>query len=210
MNLISFCTCPMRGMFPDTIVACIYRNFVFQWIKHCHTDEKHFKQILSGDPTYATRSQVKMVRIFTSSTFTGMIKIGNVRFKLYFYPTDTKFERNYLMEKVYPRMKEFCQELGYEFQVVDMRWGVREEAENDHKTTEICMKEIELCQQLSTGPNFVVIELQQLQYHVFHQNIFSDLSVPQIRLSPIPSFNRSWRIRNNHPRPERRRSSSCA
>lgn len=41
-------------------------------------------------------------------------------------------------------------------QIVDMRWGIREEAEDDHTTTETCLKEIEACQKLSTGPNFVV------------------------------------------------------
>lgn len=28
------------------------------------------------------------------------------------------------------------------FQVVDMRWGVRDEATDDHMTTELCMREI--------------------------------------------------------------------
>ena len=37
-----------------------------------------------------------------------------------------------------------------------MRWGVREESENDHMSTELCLKELKSCQKLSTGPNFVV------------------------------------------------------
>lgn len=37
-----------------------------------------------------------------------------------------------------------------------MRWGVRDEATDDHMTTELCMREIENCQRLSMGPNFVV------------------------------------------------------
>ena len=41
-------------------------------------------------------------------------------------------------------------------QVVDMRWGVREEAENDHMSTELCLKELMACKDVSTGPNFVV------------------------------------------------------
>ena len=41
-------------------------------------------------------------------------------------------------------------------QVVDMRWGVRDEATDDHMTTELCMREIANCQRLSMGPNFVV------------------------------------------------------
>ena len=63
------------------------------------------------------------------------------------------------MEKVYPKLKDYCQERGYDFQVVDMRWGVRDEATDDHKTSELCMKEIYACQRLSTGPNFVASNL---------------------------------------------------
>ena len=63
------------------------------------------------------------------------------------------------MVRVYPRLKEYCQSTGYDFQVVDMRWGVRDEATADHMTTELCMKELKLCQDLSTGPSFVVCSL---------------------------------------------------
>ncbi|XP_064648000.1 NACHT and WD repeat domain-containing protein 2-like [Lineus longissimus] len=90
----------------------------------------------------------KVVRIFTSSTF-----------------TDTTLERNSLMEDVYPRLKEFCREkYGLEFQVVDMRWGVRDEATDDHMTTDLCMQEIDTCQRLSMGPNFVVFLGQKYGY----------------------------------------------
>lgn len=42
-----------------------------------------------------------------------------------------------------------------------MRWGVRDEATDDHMTTELCMREIENCQRLSMGPNFVVKIIQK-------------------------------------------------
>ena len=60
------------------------------------------------------------------------------------------------MERVYPRLKSYCQERGFDFQVVDMRWGVRDEATDDHMTSELCMRELRACQKLSTGPNFIV------------------------------------------------------
>lgn len=44
-----------------------------------------------------------------------------------------------------------------------MRWGVRDEATDDHMTTELCMKEIENCQRLSMGPNFVVKKIKALK-----------------------------------------------
>ncbi|UJR21317.1 hypothetical protein I4U23_024408 [Adineta vaga] len=90
----------------------------------------------------------KIVRIFTSSTF-----------------TDTSMERNSLMQHTYPKLKEYCREKhGLEFQVVDMRWGVRDEATDDHKTTELCMQEIDNCQRVSVGPNFVVFLGQKYGY----------------------------------------------
>ena len=74
-----------------------------------------------------------------------------------FWVKDTAVERNLLMETVYPRLKDYCREQhGLEFQVVDMRWGVRDESTDDHKTAELCMQEIDNCQRLSLGPNFVV------------------------------------------------------
>lgn len=60
------------------------------------------------------------------------------------------------MVNVYPKLKEYCQSQGYDFQVVDMRWGVRDEATADHMTSELCMRELKACQKLSTGPNFIV------------------------------------------------------
>lgn len=84
------------------------------------------------------------------------------------WTADTKFERNTWMEKAYPRLKRYCQARGYEFQVVDMRWGVRDEATDDHRGTELCLRELELCQTLSTGPNFVVSYATE---HFFFSNI---------------------------------------
>ena len=73
-----------------------------------------------------------------------------------FYALDTFNERNTLMVRVYPKLKEYCQSKGCDFQVVDMRWGVRDEATADHMTSELCMRELRACQKLSTGPNFIV------------------------------------------------------
>ena len=41
-------------------------------------------------------------------------------------------------------------------QLVDMRWGVPIDAADDHLASKICMEEIQNCQKLSIGPNFVV------------------------------------------------------
>ena len=57
----------------------------------------------------------------------------------------------------YPRLQEWCQTQGLEFQVVDMRWGVTQEAVLDHATSDLCLQQISECQRLSRGTNFVTI-----------------------------------------------------
>jgi hypothetical protein len=37
-----------------------------------------------------------------------------------------------------------------------MRWGISNEATNTHMATTICLNEINNCQNLSIGPNFIV------------------------------------------------------
>ena len=82
---------------------------------------------------------------------------------------DTFIERNSLMERVYPKLKEYCQSHGYDFQVVDMRWGVRDEATDDHMTSELCMRELRACQKFSVGPNFIVSVLQLQCLFAWHR-----------------------------------------
>ena len=49
-------------------------------------------------------------------------------------------------------------------QVVDMRWGVRDEMTNEHMTTDLCMTELRNCQRLSMGPNFIFFGGQKYGY----------------------------------------------
>ena len=79
--------------------------------------------------------------------------------------TDTRVERNALISRVYPKLRDLCHDQGYEFQVVDMRWGVRDPCTNDHMISEISLKELHSCQELSTGPNFVVSSSQNRLSH---------------------------------------------
>lgn len=82
-------------------------------------DEATVDRIFAGDLGDLPPLSSKVVRIFTSSTFTDML-----------------MERNTLMEYVYPKIKEYCREKhGLEYQVVDMRWGVRDEMTDEHMTT---------------------------------------------------------------------------
>ncbi|KAI9580289.1 NACHT and WD repeat domain-containing protein 2 [Glossina fuscipes] len=120
-------------------------------------DDRTIDSIFVGSLESLPPVSSKIVRIFTSSTF-----------------TDTTMERNTLMAKCYPRIKDYCREKhGLEFQVVDMRWGVRDEATDDHMTTELCMREIKNCQRLSMGPNFIVFLGQKYGYRPIPTYILS-------------------------------------
>lgn len=86
------------------------------------------------------------------------------RFHEHYFPhnfcfsSDTINERNRLLKDVFPDIQKYCQGKGLDFEVVDMRWGVRDNATADHLTSALCIKEIETCKRLSMGPHFVVSE----------------------------------------------------
>ena len=64
-------------------------------------DDRTIDRIFAGDLADLPAVSSKIVRIFTSSTFTDML-----------------MERNTLMEYVYPKIKDYCREKhGLEFQV---------------------------------------------------------------------------------------------
>ena len=64
-------------------------------------DDQNVELIFAGTLDNLPPVSSKVVRIFTSSTFTDML-----------------MERNTLMEYVYPKLKEYCREKhGLEFQV---------------------------------------------------------------------------------------------
>ena len=79
-------------------------------------------------------------RVFVSSTF-----------------EDLKAERDALQREVFPRLRKLCEANNARFQAIDLRWGVRDEAALDQQTMDICLREIERCQQTGIKPNFIVL-----------------------------------------------------
>ena len=81
-----------------------------------------------------------------------------------------------LLTEVYPELRQFCQSLGLEFQVVDMRYGVRDEETDRHLVTELCLDEIRRCHQMSVGPTFVVgISARKLEVYITFQYLLAFL-----------------------------------
>ena len=71
---------------------------------------------------------------------------------------DTSAERNYFMDCCYPILQQYCQSLGLFFQVVDLRWGVRDDATDNHMTIDICLGELGRCMQQSTAVRFTSLK----------------------------------------------------
>lgn len=80
------------------------------------------------------------IRVFVSSTF-----------------SDLKEERNVLQREVFPRLEQYCLIRGFQFQAIDLRWGVPGEAGLDHRTMQICFDELRRAQEVSPRPNFLVL-----------------------------------------------------
>ena len=79
-----------------------------------------------------------IIRVFVSSTF-----------------SDLKHERNALHAQVWPELERYCQQRGFTFQAIDLRWGVPAEAGLDHRTMRICFEELRRSQETSPEPIFL-------------------------------------------------------
>ncbi|XP_040300765.1 NACHT domain- and WD repeat-containing protein 1 isoform X2 [Herpailurus yagouaroundi] len=66
-------------------------------------------------------------------------------------------EREALQSTAYPKVQNFCQKHGLMFEVVDLRWGIRNTEAAEHMTTELCLEELDRCRKTSTGPAFVAL-----------------------------------------------------
>lgn len=79
-------------------------------------------------------------RLFISSTF-----------------ADFQHEREALHARVFPRLEEHCRAKGARFDVVDLRWGISPEAQDDLRTLKICLEEVERCRRIGHSPHFVAL-----------------------------------------------------
>ena len=96
-----------------------------------------------------------VIRVFVSSTF-----------------SDLKPERNALQEQVFPRLEQLCAQNGFQFQAIDLRWGVSSEAGLDHRTMRICFDELRRAQDISPKPNFLVLLGNRYGWQSLPEEIF--------------------------------------
>jgi hypothetical protein len=84
--------------------------------------------------------QDPIFRLFISSTF-----------------ADFRHEREALHQRVFPQLDAYCRARGARFDVVDLRWGVSPEAQEDLRTLSICLTEVERCRLIGLAPHFVAL-----------------------------------------------------
>uniref|UniRef100_A0AAY4A1T2 Uncharacterized protein n=1 Tax=Denticeps clupeoides TaxID=299321 RepID=A0AAY4A1T2_9TELE len=72
--------------------------------------------------------------------------------------TLSMFERQALMENVYPRLYLHCKQRGCDFKMVDLRLGVGDPLCQKHDTVELHMDMLRQCQE-TEGPDLFVSQL---------------------------------------------------
>ena len=76
----------------------------------------------------------KTIRIFISSTF-----------------KDMNDERNYLTDKIFPRLQHEAKSKGINLKFIDLRWGITEEEAKQGRVIETCLREIDECRPFFIG-----------------------------------------------------------
>gem|GEM_PF-6705200 len=129
----------------------------------------------------------RVIRIFVSSTF-----------------EDMKAERDMLQQGAFHRLREYCRGLGWQFQAVDLRWGINNEATIDQRTMEICLREIERCQEQSPRPNFILLLGERYGWRPLPDRILQSVVTEMIPAIPMDfeSLFREWYELDENQLPE--------
>ena len=116
----------------------------------------------------------RQIRVFISSTF-----------------RDMQDERDYLIKRVFPALKEKAAKREVSLVVLDLRWGITEQESKNGKVIDICLKEIENSFPFFIGligdrygwcPSMDDVKGLEDQYDWLAQDISSGLSVTEIEM----------------------------
>ncbi|XP_071956907.1 uncharacterized protein [Antedon mediterranea] len=102
--------------------------------------EDAFHLILKGNVNVRCPIDKKVVNIYLASTFSDFVG-----------------ERSAIISKSVPRLRQYCRDRGFDFQLRDLNWGLKDITTDDHTLTELRLKELKNCQLSSKGPNFIAL-----------------------------------------------------
>ncbi|XP_061189276.1 uncharacterized protein LOC133197318 [Saccostrea echinata] len=97
-------------------------------------------EILKGGVHPPCIAESKSVSLYVSSGF-----------------TDTVVERSCLIEKVYPELHTYCRQYGFELQIYDLHWGLKDYSTDDHGLPALCHKYLQKCQAATCGGIVLVL-----------------------------------------------------
>ena len=126
-------------------------------------------------PDLNEKLRSKTIRVFLSSTF-----------------ADMQEERAYLINVVFPHLKNIAGKRGFELTEIDLRWGITEEDAKSGKVIRLCLKEIDLCREKSDElPFFIGL----LGHRYGWQPTFGDVANDTRLLADFPNVHAY--LRNN-------------
>jgi nephrocystin-3 len=117
------------------------------------------------------------VRVFISSTF-----------------RDLQVEREYLVKKVFPELRDLCHSRGVAFTEIDLRWGITEAEAEQGNIIRVCLDEIEqhrpyfigiLGSRYGTTPNITdpdVMDEMRVRYPWIEEAIRDEMSVTEMEI----------------------------
>nr|XP_034334981.1 telomerase protein component 1 isoform X1 [Crassostrea gigas] len=125
--------------------------------KQCQNIKPH---PVDSDKSPENNGAWRIVRVFVSSTF-----------------TDFFCEREILVKKVFPELREWCEERKIHLIDCDLRWGVPKDS-NSSETIRCCMEELDRCHTETNGcPFFINLLGERYGWIPEDQDLGSDLKV---------------------------------
>jgi hypothetical protein len=85
--------------------------------------------------------------------------------------TDTRLERNILLNDILPELRDEAIQSDIEVTFVDMRWGIRDEHTLKHQTWAECQKELQRCRDESCGLFFLSLQSEKYGYRPLPRTI---------------------------------------
>ena len=85
--------------------------------------------------------------------------------------TDTRLERNILLDDILPELRRHGIPHGVEVTFVDMRWGIRDEHTLKHRTWLECQRELQRCRDESCGLFFLSLQSHKYGYRPLPRTI---------------------------------------
>ncbi|XP_013379764.1 NACHT domain- and WD repeat-containing protein 1-like [Lingula anatina] len=101
--------------------------------------EDQVKDVLAGHWDNIPPLPSKQIRIYLSSS------------------PDMWQEREIILKEAVPQLQDYCIQRGFSFHLVDTRWEGPKEIFDDYHAQAMHLSELEKCQKVSVGPNFVIL-----------------------------------------------------